>query len=799
MRAAIRVTGLRRFRQSRLMYYNGAMNVPPDHAPAPSATGSRNLRSQGGVVERPYRRHLPRIALATFLISLALAFVGQHLAMPFANGRLQPGANAMTPEGVVVTPLRDGPPGLEAGDVVTAVDGRSLLSWLQAPGTDWQVGDTVIFSVIRDEQLLDVAVTLGPYPLAAILRLEWGTVIYFTVGLLIATYLFLRRPEVPAAGVLFVATAAQFSAVTWSFGLQIGDFIYSYPFWLYHLTTPLAYMLAWISYFHFALLFPRPAGLIRRSWFLPLIYGLPYLLLGLYVLVTGLQASNLLDWIGRWNYFTGPHAALFLSLAFIAMVWQYRVNKSGATRQQMRWLVFAASIAAVSAVLFYFVPPLVGSRALDSNLISMTGLLFPLAIAISVLRRNLFDIDTLLNRALVYGALTAVTISLYILVVGVLATVFQTQLNLFVALVATAFVAVLFHPLRDRLQRAANRFVYGERDEPFEVLARLGQRLESSLEPEMVYPTIVDTVSQALKLPYAAVALWRNGELEIVESFGRAVADPITYPLTYQGELVGQLQVARRTPGEPFSGADERILRSIARQAGAAVHAVQLMADLQRSRQELVAAREEERRRLRRDLHDGLGPQLASQALTIDAIDRLLARDPERARGLLQQLKAQSQDAVQDIRRLVYELRPPTLDEFGLVGALNEGAARASQNGLRISVKAPTSLPPLPAAVEVAVYRIAQEAITNVVRHAGATDCTVRLTLSSAAQPPLLRLEVSDNGRGLPSGLRAGVGFQSMRERAAELGGSCQIAGGPSRGVSVIAEFPLPRAEERDG
>jgi two-component system, NarL family, sensor kinase len=781
------------------MYYNGAMNVPPDHAPAPAASGSRNVRSEEGVEERPYRRHIWRIALASVLVALALLFIGQHLAVPFANGRLQPGSSAIRAEGVVVTPLRAGPPGLEAGDVVTAVDGRSLPSWLQAPGTDWQVGDTVIFSVIRDEQPLDVSVTLSSYPFTEILRLEWGTVVYSVLGLLIAAYAFLRRPQLPATGALLLATSAQFSAVTWSFGLQVGDFVHGSGFWLFHLTTLGAFLLAWISYFHFALLFPRPAGITRKRWFFPLIYGLPYVLLTSYLLVSRSQASNVLDWIGRWGSFTGPHAALFLSLAFAAMVWQYRVNSSGVARQQMRWLVFAASVVAASAVLFYFLPPLVGSRPLDPNLISLIGVLFPLAIAISVLRHNLFDIDTLLSRALVYGALTAVTISLYVVVVGVLGTVLQTQLNLFVALVATGFVAVLFQPLRDRLQRAVNRFVYGERDEPFEVLARLGQRLESSLSPEMVYPTIVDTVSQALKLPYAAVALWRNGEMETVESFGREVADPVTYPLTYQGELVGQLQVARRTPGEPFSAADERILRSIARQAGAAVHAVQLMADLQRSRQELVAAREEERRRLRRDLHDGLGPQLASQALTIDAIDRLLARDPERARALLQELKAQSQDAVQDIRRLVYELRPPTLDEFGLVGALNEGAARASQNGLRISVKAPTSLPPLPAAVEVAVYRIAQEAITNVVRHAGATDCTVHLALRGAGQPPFLRLEVSDNGRGLPAGLRAGVGFQSMRERAAELGGSCQIGASAAGGVSVIAEFPLSDAEERDG
>lgn len=333
--------------------------------------------------------------------------------------------------------------------------------------------------------------------------------------------------------------------------------------------------------------------------------------------------------------------------------------------------------------------------------------------------------------------------------------------------------------------------MYGQRDEPFEVLARLGERLEDTLSPEMVYPTIVETVSQALKLPYVAVAVWRQGRLVTVESYGRPVAKTVTYPLSYQGEAVGELQVARRAPDEPFGEADERILHNLARQAGAAAHAVQLMADLQESRQRLVTTREEERRRLRRDLHDGLGPQLASQLLTVEAIEKLMARDPERAQALLHDLKAQSQDAVQDIRRLVYNLRPPALDELGLVGALREGIARQRQNGLEVAVAAPSPLPPLPAAVEVAAYRVAQEALTNVVRHAQANVCTVRLAVAQVEETAVLRVVVQDDGRGLPAAYHSGIGMQSMRERAAELGGTCQIESRDGGGVRVTADFPL--------
>jgi hypothetical protein len=232
---------------------------------------------------------------------------------------------------------------------------------------------------------------------------------------------------------------------------------------------------------HFALIFSRPLPILKQRWLLPLLYGLPYLALAVYMPVTRAQAVNRLDWLGGWEWFTGPQAALYLSLTFVALVWQYRRHRYGSARQQMRWLGLGGLVVAGAAVLFYFLPLVVGSQALDVNVMGLIGLLFPLTIAIAILRHNLFDIDTLLNRALVYGGLTAVIIIVYVLVVGILGTILQAQGNLFVALVATGLAAVLFQPLRDRLQKTVNRFMYGERDEPFEVLARLGERLEHAV------------------------------------------------------------------------------------------------------------------------------------------------------------------------------------------------------------------------------------------------------------------------------------------------------------------------------
>jgi signal transduction histidine kinase len=366
-----------------------------------------------------------------------------------------------------------------------------------------------------------------------------------------------------------------------------------------------------------------------------------------------------------------------------------------------------------------------GSTALLYDLDNFTGitlcyLFIPLTIGVAVLRYRLWEIDVLINRALVYGALTASVIGLYVLLVGGLGALLQARGNLPISLLATGLIAVLFAPMRERFQRGVNRLMYGERDDPYKVLSQLGQRLEATLEPESVLPAVAQTVAQALKLPYAAIMLKEEGEgregFAVAAAYGSPVGSPIRLPLVYQHEAVGQLVLAPRLGEEGFSPTDRRLLDDLARQAGTAAYAVLLTADLRRTRERLVAAREVERRRLRRDLHDGLGPQLSSQTLTIDAVRALMRQDPDTAEALLLDLKQQAQVAVADIRRLVYALRPPALDDHGLVGVLRETAAQYGQNGLVVSVNVPEPLQPLPAAVEVAAYRIALEAMTNVAR-----------------------------------------------------------------------------------
>lgn len=506
----------------------------------------------------------------------------------------------------------------------------------------------------------------------------------------------------------------------------------------------------------------------------------------------GVKALGFLPWVLDVAILPLWLGLLLVSAASLVV----RFRRSGIEqRQQIKWLAFAAS----AIPLWFLVSPLVQDRVPVlfeiGETLAFMGV--PVAVGIAVLKYRLYDIDLVINRTLVYGALTACVVGIYVLVVGYLGALLRTD-DLLVSLIATGVVAVLFAPLRDRLQRGVDRLLYGERDDPYAVLSRLGERLEGTLAPDAVLPAIVQTVREALKLPYAAIALKEGEEPVIAAEHGPPVQEPLRLPLVYQGETVGELLLAPRAPGEEFSSADRRLLDGLARQTGVAVHAVRLTNDLQRSRERLVNAREEERRRLRRDLHDGLGPMLGSLTLKLDVADDLVEEDPAAARALIQGLKTQSQKAITDIRRLVYALRPPALDDLGLIGAIRETAAQYGANGLLVSVEMPKDLPPLPAAVEVAAYRIAQEAMTNVARHAGAKECVVRLALDE--EPRKLHLEIQDDGRGLSSERGQGVGLSSMRERAEELGGTCVVESPSAGGTRVRATLPCAtRASDGTG
>lgn len=468
----------------------------------------------------------------------------------------------------------------------------------------------------------------------------------------------------------------------------------------------------------------------------------------------------------------------------------------GTEREQLKWVVYTTVALFLLLGLTSALAPLFLSASATTELsIILTDLLIlgiAASVSLAILRYRLYEIDVVINRTLVYGFLTLIVAGLYVLVVGGLGVMFQAAGNLALSLLGVGLVALVAQPVRERLQSAVNRLMYGERDDPYAVLSRLSQRLEDTLAPEAVLPTIVETAARALKVPYAVIEV--NGEQSTVsraewKTNATVHSSLLTASLVFQSEIIGHLRVAPRAPDEAFSATDRRLLEDLARQAGAAAQAVRLTADLQHSREQLVTAREEERRRLRRDLHDGLGSQFAALHLRADTLRTLIQNNPPAAEAVAIELRDEIRAAVSDIRRLVYELRPPTLDELGLAGAMRALAAqRTSVNGLRVLIEAPEPLPPLPAAVEVAAYRIAQEALTNVVRHAHAHTCHIHLALADD-----LRLEIRDDGIGLPTQPRTGIGLRSMRERAAELGGTCRVETDTTGGTYVVTRLPLIR------
>jgi len=525
------------------------------------------------------------------------------------------------------------------------------------------------------------------------------------------------------------------------------------------------------------------------------------------------MAAGQLPLVAMWNYapdtpFAPLNWPIWLFVPVIGAWWaswifsqayRYRSISNAVERQQTRWVVFAVVVVIatvfVTSILGVLVP---GFTILSEEqgtpeamrymfvtwAFGSVLVLLPVAIAFSILRYRLWDIDFFVNRAIVYGALTLVVVVMYASVVGAFGAALHENAIGWVSLLTIGLVAVVFQPLRDRLQRAVDHLMYGERDDPYAVLSRLHQRSELALAPHAVLPAIADTTAQMLKLPYVAIRL--DGETAASSGSPPPHGRTESFPLSYQGMALGRLVVSPRGASETLNTAERRLLTDIALQAGIAAYAVRLTSALQSARERLVTTREEERRRLRRDLHDGLGSKLAGQSLKLEAALDSLDGDPARTRSLLSETVTESQGIITEIRRLVYALRPPALDEMGLLAAIREQAAQCQLNGLQVSVVAPGTLPELPAAIEVAAYRIVQEALTNIVRHANATRGMVTLTIGSD-----LRLEIGDDGAGLPVDSRMGVGLSSMRERAEEVGGTFTIQSSPLSGALVLASLPL--------
>ena len=468
------------------------------------------------------------------------------------------------------------------------------------------------------------------------------------------------------------------------------------------------------------------------------------------------------------------------AVSVASLVARWRVTRAqDVERQRLKWVLVGAGLTVALLVAAFAVP-----AAAAPYLVGLGMLPLPAACLLAVARYGLWEVDLVINRSLVYGALTAAVVGLYVAVVGLLGGLAGRGTG--APLIATAVVAVLAQPLHLRLQRVVNRLVHGDVRDPYAALARLGEQLEAARDPEAVadevLPQVVAAAARVLRSPVALVL--RDGS---VVAAGGSVVEPATETvvLSYAGETLGELRVGGRPGG--FSRADHRLLAGLSRQAAVAVHGVLLGRDLQHSRELLVSAREEERRRLRRDLHDGVGPALAAAALQVETARDVYPRDPEAADAILDRASLRLRAVVDDVRAAVHGLRPATLDDLGLPGALAELAGRFDAPGRSVTAVV-ADVPGRSAAVDAAAYLVAAEAVTNATRHAAAS----RVCIELRPAPHGLVLTVTDDGLGLPDRPVPGVGLRSMRERAEELAGTLVVRpAATATGTTVELWLPL--------
>ena len=699
-----------------------------------------------------------------------------------------------------VTSLSGPPSGLSVGDEVVAVDGVRLAERLPGrPLADLRPGDRGDYRVLRaapggpgtsggSSGEFDVFVTLhSGSPVDVLIRLA-PELPLFVVSAVLYAFVLWHRPGDPTARALYaMGVLLPLSQTLAPGGISVLDV--ARDRWWPYLLSDLCNLALWGVLLRVVAVFPSPPPVVLRH---PVLLRWAHAVPPLLAVPMALAAAPYTDPVRRFHLVASLSVGAANTVPYLVAVLvtaRYLTTRDPQTRRRMRWAMATLLVSVVAYLGLGQLPArIIGEPLVPWSWQALFLLPCPIALGAAVLRHRLFDIEVVLRRSLVYGGLTLALALVYLGTVTGLGQMLGTRG--ITPIVAAAAVTALFLPLRDRLRRTVSSLVFGNRDDPGEMLHRLGVQLEAAGSAADALPHLLATLTASLRLAYAAVEL--DADPELSAATGHRSGTAMTIPLTDRGEEVGRLVLDPGAGREPFGPRDRRLVEGLARQVTVIAQNQVLTHRLQRSLGRTVTALEEERRRLRRDVHDGLGPTLASAALRADLARRLVRTDPTRAEELLAGLAETQRLAIRDVRTLVEGLRPAALDQLGLVAALAEQAQRLGgkgHDGPDLHLVVEEDLHGLPAAVEVAAYRIAAEAMTNVVRHAGAAHCTVRLRRDGAAG---LLVEVGDDGRGLGEGFRAGVGLTSMRERATELGGRLEAGGRPDGLPGMILRAWLP-------
>jgi signal transduction histidine kinase len=482
--------------------------------------------------------------------------------------------------------------------------------------------------------------------------------------------------------------------------------------------------------------------------------------------------------------------------AVASLIVRYRGSRDE-ERLQLKWFVSAAVLVAIA-----FTAQLIVNSALTSIVFSLTLLGLYAAIAIAILRYRLYDIDVIIGKAVVYGLLAAFITVVYVLVVVVIGAAIGATEGL--SLIATAIVAIAFQPVRESARRAANRLVYGKRATPYEVLSAFSERVGETYAGEELLPRMARLLAEGTGATRATVWLRVGMELRPAATWpagngraaipGRMTGDALpdlgdgetAVEVRHGGDLLGALSVSK-PPNDALRPHEEQLIADLAAQAGLVLENFRLIEDLRSSRKRLVAAQDEERRRLERNIHDGAQQQLVALAVKVRLAEGLVGRDEEAERAALQAILDETQETLENLRDLARGIYPPLLADRGLEAAL-ESQARKVPVPVELEV---SGLGRYPSELEAAVYFCVLEALQNVSKYAQAS----RVRLIVREWEGVLDFSVIDDGRGFDVATTPlGMGLLSMTDRLAALGGRLDVKSTVGRGTNVAGQIPLPGA-----
>jgi two-component system, NarL family, sensor kinase len=682
------------------------------------------------------------------------------------------------------------------GDQIDAIDGKPVTAWLAGQVTDdISEGQTVPYQVRRPEQGIarefTYNVVVHRYPFRAALGDQLPIVATALLMLLAGSLAFWWRPGSPATRAFLGAAAfLPFGLASVPFGLGAIDLAGSRGTWPHvvaEVVCTLGLGLALLA----AVALGAPKGwLAARPWIVPIALLLPFVGYAVWALLTVASTDPGPERQQSLLSVVVPSLAFVVPVVLAVLAFTYWKARS----REVRLAARMSLLVLVSGIVVRFLLGDLPDRIAGAPILPWDVLLLLIApavlagLVVALVGYRLDVIEPAVRRTVVQGLVAALVGTAFVAVASAIGSAADVSVG---SILAGGVVALGVLPVAVALQRGVRRLVYGDADLPRTLVSEL-RRLDATAAPSDALTETLAVLTRRLRLAHASIEASGGEDADpVVAAVGEpSGGTPVTVDLVAGGVALGTLRLEPASDRDPFGRGDRRLLEDVGAQVGTLVQAVLANRELQRSRQQLVTAREEERRRIRRDLHDGLGPSLATMAMRLESTQDLIGEDPAQAAEVVGDLADLARGEIAEVRRLVDGLRPAALDQLGLVSALRQRAVRhemtSGDDALAWAVEADDDVEPLPAAVEVAAYRIALEAVTNAIRHSGARHCTVSLRRDGDD----LRVLIRDDGQGLAADRHTGVGLFSMRERAAELGGTCTVTSDAS-GTLVDARLPV--------